>query len=94
MERVIFHKKSEFNKFDWNALVPNDYKTGGDNYTFGRGGSGYPGGEGWHISVYDEKEINEHVWELPDAISVFIDWAEENGKREKTKEIKRALGLK
>jgi hypothetical protein len=96
---TVFHKKSEFNQFDWNSLVPNKYKTGGNfggtgvRYTFAKGGPGYPGGDGWLICMWDEEGNNHQEWELPDAISAFIDWAAENGQREKLKEIKRALGL-
>lgn len=88
-----FIKQSDFNQFDWKRLRQSEHSTNGDNYSFGKGGNGYPGGNGWHIQVFDfENEIDE-CWELPEVISRFIDWSEKNGGEQKRNEIRRVLGL-
>lgn len=85
-------KEAEFCKFDWSRLITGAYATNGDNYSFSKGGPGYPGGSGWLICIHlDNDEVEE--WALPEALSRFIDWAGHNGKKEKMSEIRNMLGL-
>jgi len=90
---TVFNRQDKFNEFEWSKLQHGEEgPTYGKNYTFGKGGHGYAGGPGWSIHVYNE-DMSDVVWELPTVISQFIDWAEENGKKEIKKDFKRLLGV-
>lgn len=95
MSNTIFHKPNEFNKLDWSQLKYSGSVTNGENFSFGKGGPQYLGGEGWHIEIYNLDNFPEsHVWELPTVISEMFDWMKTCGENEKLRQIQNQLGIK
>ena len=90
---VKFIRSKDFKNFDWSILKEGEFSTNGENFNFGKGGPSYPGGDGWHISIYGENG-KEEVWELPTAISRFIDYIKKQGEDNKLDEVRRVLGIK
>ena len=88
-----FFPKEQFNKLDWSKLKQGKFSTNGDNYSFGKGGTGYRGGQGWHLEIVSDDFMQSEEYELPEPLSKFMDWLRKDGADEKMREIKRALGI-
>lgn len=87
-----FYRSEDFNKFPWEKLVEGEYATNGKNYSFGKGGVGYPNGRGWQITVYEDDDMfSSETWELPKIISNMLDHQEEYGKKENQRKIQHSI---
>ena len=84
-----FHRADQFHKFPWDKLEYGEFKTNGDNYSFGRGGNQYVNGRGWQITIHSgDHDLNTETWEIPKALSDMLDHQAEYAKKETKLEIK------
>lgn len=93
-----FHRADQFHKFPWDKLEYGDYKTNGDNYSFGRGGNQFVNGSGWQITIYSGKnDLTKETWEIPKALSLMLDhqaeYAEKETRHKIKTEFKKLLGF-
>lgn len=93
-----FYGAENFNKFPWDKLIYGKSKTNGENFSFGKGGVGFPNGMGWNITIYHEDGLTSENWALPKALSEMLDWQREYGKKENQRKTQSAfreiLGIK
>ena len=84
-----FYKAEEFKDFPWDKLIYGEFKTNGENYSFGKGGIHYVNGSGWQITIYSgENDLETETWELPKAISDMLDYQAEYAEKETRLKIK------
>jgi len=62
-------------------------------WTWGRGGQGYPGGEGWHLTHIDE-EGGETCYPVPSYLNYIIDTVRVWGRQDAQREMRTAMGAK
>lgn len=85
----VFKKPEDFNSLNWGDLKTEKGKL---NFSFGKGSEGYPGGNGWHISILDSNYVMT-TWPFPKILSNFIDEIYESGEQNKIDELKKLLKL-